>query len=145
MPEPVKAPVIAETLGPGTLKITPKGGPARDLQSKVLKAELAPDLSLDDAVPMLDGSSYQPAGTWGGKLTGTFYQDYDMNGLVVWCLENAGLLANYEFIPKAGTGKVKLTGELTIAPVKIGGTPKKDNEAEFEFKLTGKPSVSATA
>ena len=133
MPEPAKTPAIAETLGPGTLKITPKGGTARDLQS------------LDDAVPMLDGSSYQPAGNWGGKLTGTFYQDYDMDGLVAWCLENAGTLATYEFIPKAGTGKMKLTGELTIAPVKIGGTPKKDNEAEFEFKLTGKPSVSTTA
>ena len=145
MPEPAKPPAIAETHVPVTLKITPKGGTARDLQSKVLKTELAPDLSLDDAVPMLDGSSYQPAGNWGGKLTGTFYQAYDMDGLVAWCLENAGTLATYEFIPKAGTGKMKLTGELTIAPVKIGGTPKKDNEAEFEFKLTGKPSVSTTA
>lgn len=141
MPEPAKT-TIAQTLGPGSLKLG-KTGSETEFASKVTKAEYAPEYSLDDATPMLDGSEFQPEGTWKGKLSGTFYQDYSMAGLVAWCFAHAGETLPFIFTPKTGSGNMKVTGECVIMPVKVGGDPKKTNTSDFEFTVLGKPKMEA--
>lgn len=140
MPEPAKTPAAAQKLGPGVLKFG-KTGSEREFQSRVKKTEFTPELTLDDAVAMLDGSDYQPEGKFGGKIAGTFYQDYSIDGLVAWCYEHAGELTDFTFTPRTDGG-ITFTGKCVVMPVKIGGDPKKTNEADFEFKVVDKPAMS---
>lgn len=142
MPSPSPTQKIAEKFGPGVLKFGATGS-AQEFQSRTTKTEYSPELNLDDATPMLDGSDYQPEGTWGGTLSGTFYQDYSLTGLVAWCHEHAGEIMDFEFTPKTDSG-MTITGKCIIKPVKIGGDPKKVNTTDFEFTIVGdKPTMKA--
>lgn len=127
-----------QILGPGVLKFG-KTGSEKEFQSRTTKTELKPELSLEDAVTMLDHSTFQPQGEWGGSIDGTFYQEYGVDSLLVWCLEHAGEKMPYTFTPTQGG--ITLTGECIISPVVIGGEGKKNNTADFSFKLLDKPSI----
>ena len=144
MPEPARPASIAQKLGPGILKFG-KTGSETAFASRVTKIEYAPEDSLDAATPMLAGSDFQPEGAWKGKITGTFYQDYSMSGLLAWCFEHAGETMPFTYTPKTGSGNLKLTGNCVIMPVKIGGAPKKTNTSDFEFKVLDKPEMAAAA
>ena len=143
MPEPAKK--IAQTLGPGSLKFG-KTGAETEFASKVTKATYDPGYSEAETTPMLDGSDFKPEGEWnGGKISGTFYQDFTLAGLEAWCFNHAGETMPFVFTPKTGQGNFKISGECVIKPVSIGGDPKKTNTADFEFSVLGKPRMEATA
>lgn len=101
MPEPAKSGTtpIAQSLGPGTLKFGAVGSEI-EFSSRVLKAEYSPELKKESAVEMLDGSVHQPEGTWEGKISGEFYQEYGSQSLISWCMKHAGELVPFEFRPR---------------------------------------------
>lgn len=142
MPEPAKSGTtpIAQTLGPGTLKFGAVGS-EMEFSSRVLKAEYSPELKKESAVEMLDGSTHQPEGTWEGKISGEFYQEYGSQSLISWCMKHAGELVPFEFRPRNDSPMV-FKGKCVIAPVKVGGDPKKENTTSFEFECVGKPEMT---
>lgn len=142
MPEPATPghTPIAQTLGPGTLKFGTVGS-EMEFSSRVLKAEYSPELKKESAVEMLDGSTHQPEGTWEGKISGEFYQEYGSQSLISWCMKHAGELVPFEFRPRNDSPMV-FKGKCVIAPVKVGGDPKKENTTSFEFECVGKPEMT---
>lgn len=142
MPEPATPghTPIAQTLGPGTLKFGAVGS-EMEFSSRVLKAEYSPELKKESAVEMLDGSTHQPEGTWEGKISGEFYQEYGSQSLISWCMKHAGELVPFEFRPRNDSPMV-FKGKCVIAPVKVGGDPKKENTTSFEFECVGKPEMT---
>lgn len=136
---PVASPV-AQSLGPGTLKFGSVGS-EMEFSSRVLKVEYSPELKKDSPVEMLDGSVHQPEGKWEGKLTGEFYQEYGSTSLINWCLKHAGELMPFEFRPR-NDSPMTFKGKCTIAPVKVGGDPKKENTTSFDFECVGKPEMT---
>lgn len=133
---------IAQTLGPGTLKFGETGS-EQEFAASTTKTELKPELSLDDAVGLLNGDDYQPEGTWGGTISGTFYQEYSAESLIAWCYTNAGSTLAFTFHPRSDSA-LSWTGNCVISPVTVGGDAKKTNTTDFEFKLVGKPEMSTT-
>lgn len=142
MPEPATPghTPIAQSLGPGTLKFGAVGSEI-EFSSRVLKAEYSPELKKESAVEMLDGSVHQPEGTWEGKISGEFYQEYGSQSLISWCMKHAGELVPFEFRPRNDSPMV-FKGKCVIAPVKVGGDPKKENTTSFEFECVGKPEMT---
>lgn len=136
---PAAAPV-AQSLGPGTLKFGSVGS-EMEFSSRVLKVEYSPELKKDSPVEMLDGSVHQPEGTWEGKLSGEFYQEYGSTSLINWCLKHAGELLPFEFRPRNNSPMI-FKGMCTILPVKVGGDPKKENTTSFDFECVGKPEIT---
>lgn len=129
-----------QKLGPGVIKFGDTGS-TKEFQSRTTKTEYAPDLKLEDAVALLDGSKYQPDGEWAGAIKGTFYQDYDMSGLIAWCFTHAGELLPFTFTPLSGASNITFTGQCVIKPVNVGGDPGKTNTTDFEFTVVGKPDM----
>lgn len=142
MPEPAKSGTspIAQSLGPGTLKFGAVGS-EMEFSSRVLKTEYSPELKKESAVEMLDGSVHQPEGTWEGKISGEFYQEYGSQSLISWCMKHAGELLPFEFRPRNDSPMI-FKGKCVIAPVKVGGDPKKENTTSFDFECVGKPELS---
>lgn len=142
MPEPAKSGTspIAQSLGPGTLKFGSVGS-EMEFSSRVLKTEYSPELKKESAVEMLDGSVHQPEGTWEGKISGEFYQEYGSQSLISWCMKHAGELLPFEFRPRNDSPMI-FKGKCVIAPVKVGGDPKKENTTSFDFECVGKPELS---
>lgn len=142
MPEPAKSGTasIAQSLGPGTLKFGSVGS-EMEFSSRVLKAEYSPELKKESAVEMLDGSVHQPEGTWEGKISGEFYQEYGSQSLISWCMKHAGELLPFEFRPRNDSPMI-FKGKCVIAPVKVGGDPKKENTTSFDFECVGKPELT---
>lgn len=142
MPEPATPghTTIAQSLGPGTLKFGAVGS-EMEFSSRVLKAEYSPELKKESAVEMLDGSTHQPEGTWEGKISGEFYQEYGSQSLISWCMKHAGELVPFEFRPR-NDSPMNFKGKCVIAPVKVGGDPKKENTTSFEFECVGKPEMT---
>lgn len=131
---------IAQSLGPGTLKFGSVGTEI-EFSSRVLKTEYSPELKKESAVEMLDGSVHQPEGTWEGKISGEFYQEYGSASLIAWCMKHAGELLPFEFRPRNDSPLV-FKGKCVIAPVKVGGDPKKENTTSFDFECIGKPEMT---
>lgn len=121
------------TLGPGTLTIG--SDPGTDFAADTTNVTLTPDTSTDDAINYLDGSSEAGAQTTTWTLEGTIKEDYSTTGLQAWCLDNAGKTMTFEFVPST-VGQLKLTGNVTIAPVAFGGDVKAKNDIDFSFAAT---------
>lgn len=124
-------PTKTRTLGPGSLTIgtTPS---SQDFSADVTNVTLTPDTSTDDTINYLDGTSEAGAQTTSWTLEGNIKEDYSTTGIQAWCLTNAGKTMSFEFVPsKAGT--LKLTGNLTVAPVGFGGDVKAKNDISFSF------------
>ena len=141
MPEPATPGYtpIAQSLGPGTLKFGAVGSEI-EFSSRVLKAEYSPELKKESAVEMLDGSVHQPEGTWEGKISGEFYQEYGSQSLISWCMKHAGELVPFEFRPRNDSPMV-FKGKCVISPIKVGD-PKKENTTSFEIESVGKPEMT---
>lgn len=121
------------TLGPGSLTIG--ATPGTSFGADVTNVTLTPDTSTDDTINFLDGSSEAGAQTTTWTLEGSIKEDYSTEGLQAWCLENQGQTMAFEFIP-SNTGTLKLTGNVTIAPVAFGGDVKSKNDVDFSFAAT---------
>lgn len=136
--------VKAMKLGPGRLDLTIEQGPAKSFAGQVTKATYSPEYKTEDPTPVLSGEEYQEPGELTGKITGDMLQDYGADSLAVWCFENAGTLAKFEFVPNL-EGGLTISGQCMITPVEIGGDVRKTNSTSFEFPVVGKPKLEHKA
>lgn len=128
--------VQADKLGPGLLKFGGTGTP-QEFGSQAQKVELTPEVDEGDDLTVLSGEVVPGEDEIKYKLGGEFLQDYSgMTSLIVWCKQNEGKVMPFEFVPKS-SGGLKVTGEVKIRAVKLGGEVKERNTTEFEFKGVG--------
>lgn len=130
---------MTKKLGPGLLTIGETAS-SEEFGGRVTKIELTPEIDEGDALNFLDGSSEQDeTETW--ALTGEFVQSFMTGDLTVWCNENKGKQLPFTFVPNQ-EGAVQAKGTLTVRPVKVGGDVKTKAVTEFEFPVSGEPSIT---
>lgn len=122
-------------LGPGVLRFGETAS-AREFSARLSSVKYSPTIKDEDPVPLLDGSEFVPSGEISGELSGTFYQDFDKNGIVAWTYAHADEIMPYTFVPN-NTEQMTLKGKVKIKPVAIGGEVKKENTTDFTFATVG--------
>lgn len=131
------------TLGPGVFKITDTGSAAKDFSADLTKIALTPSVNNSDPVTYLDGSEdVDVTTTW--TVEGTIAEDYSQDGLQIWCFDHQGQKLPAEFVPRTDA-TLKLTMDVTITPVGIGGDVKNRNTQDFSFTATNVKHVANTA
>lgn len=135
--------VKATKLGPGKLALTASGdspGSPVDFSAQCRKTEWSPDYKAEDPIDMLSGDQYAEEGKLTSTISGEMLQDYGANSLLKFCNDNAGKEFKFEFIP-ANSGKLKLSGNLQVTPVSVGGDAGKTNWTSFTFPCIGSVSM----
>lgn len=127
-------------LGPGSLTIGATGS-LKDFSADVTNVTITPDTNTDDTINYLDGSQDTGAQTTSWTVEGTIKEDYSTDGVQAWCLTHQGESMPFEFVP-AKAGALKITGDVTIAPVAFGGDVKSKNDIDFSFAAA---NITATA
>ncbi|WP_314148237.1 hypothetical protein [uncultured Leifsonia sp.] len=131
---------MTRTLGPGSLKIGETGS-AREWAGDLTKTALAPDTSSEDPIPLLDGNNLDGEDTTTWTLSGTLVDNFDYDSLQRFALENAGKLLPFVWTPN-NTGGTDFSGIIKMRPIGWGGDVKKKNTNDFEFPLTGDPTLA---
>lgn len=127
--------VKADRLGPGHLTFGEVGSP-KEFGSQVTKVELTPEFEDGDVINVLSGETLAEDDEETFKLTGEFYQEHTLTGLVAWCKTNSGTVVPFTFIPDDAS-KLAARGQCKIRAVKLGGDVKKRNTTEFTFPGVG--------
>ena len=127
--------VKADRLGPGRLTIGATGSP-REFGAQVTKMELLPESNDGDIVTVLSGDELVDGEEDTAKLSGEFFQDYELESLIKWTWDNHRAALPFEFVP-ATDGVLGVRGTCRVKRVKIGGDVKARNKAPFEFPIVG--------
>lgn len=127
--------VKADRLGPGLLTFGAVGT-TQEFGSQVTKIELTPEYDDGDIVTVLSGDELAEDDEESYKLSGEFYQEHTLTGLVVWCKTNSGQVLPFTFVPD-NDSELAVRGNCKIRAVKLGGEVKKRNTTEFEFPGVG--------
>lgn len=132
----------AQKLGPGELTLTLPDSPL-DLSCQMTKVEITWDVDEDDPVPVLCGGIMPGDTVYSAKLEGEAYQDLSAGGIIDYTWLNRGKTADLIFTPTAGAAKV--TGQVVIRPLNIGGDVGKKNTTDIEFMFVGEPDFTPLA
>ncbi|SDH16140.1 hypothetical protein SAMN04515691_2986 [Leifsonia sp. 98AMF] len=132
--------MTTRTLGPGSLKIGETGS-SREWAGDLTKTSLSPDTSSEDPIPLLDGSNLDGEDTTAWTLGGTLVDDFDLDSLQAFALENAGKLLPFVWTPN-DAATADFSGVIKIRPIGWGGDVKKKNTQDFEFPLIGDPTLA---
>lgn len=137
--------IASYKLGPGTLTI---GATPLDVSAQVTKCFVEADEKVDsvDAIDVLSGEQLPEEDTasylW--KLSATFLQDdLQTTGLIAYTWTNVGQTVAFKFIPATSITR-KITGNLRVVPVGVGGDVKKRNQSDVTFAIIGTPVLANT-
>lgn len=121
-------------LGHGSLTIGANQS-VKDFSADCTNIKVTPDTNSEDPDTFLDGHEEAGAQTTTWTVEGTVKEDYSTDGLQAWCLAHAGEILPFTVIPN-NTAKLKITGNLTVAPLGFGGDVKARNDIDFSFSAT---------
>jgi hypothetical protein len=136
--------ILSYKLGPGSLSL---GSSPLDVSAQVTKCTVEADEKVDteDAVDVLSGEQLpeEETASYEFKMTATFIQDTLLDGgLVAYTWTNMGQTVPFTFIPNT-VGARKVTGNLRLIPLAIGGDVKKRNTSDWSVKIIGTPVLAA--
>lgn len=136
--------ILSHKLGPGTLNL---GSGPLDASGQVTALAIEPEESVTetDAIDVLSGEQLpaEEDASYKYKLTATFLQDtLAVGGLIDYTWANAGATVPFEFVPN-DTLTQKVTGNLRVVPLKIGGDVKKRNTSDWSVSCIGTPDLVA--
>lgn len=132
------------TIGAGTLTIG-EAGSLKDFSAQVTSCTLTPSVDVGDPVNVLSGEQAPGDRSESWALSGSILQDLGAtDSLVEWLFEHRGEQHPFEFVPSTSKGK-RVSGELTVEAVAIGGDVKTKPTSDFEFTLVGEPELGDAA
>lgn len=134
--------ILSHKLGPGSLTL---GAVPLDVTAQVtaIAIEWEEAVETEDAVDVLSGEQLaeEETASYKAKLTATFLQDTLLaGGLVDFTWTNAGATVDFEFIPNDALTQ-KVTGQLRVIPLKVGGDVKKRNKSDWSVSCIGVPDL----
>lgn len=131
-------------VGNGTLKLGPAG--VQNISSQVTDCAVVPSevVKTTEAVPTLDGSELpkEDLASIEWTLEGNVIQDIAAAAMVAYSWTNAGSTLAFEFIPNTVAAR-KVTGNLVMVPIKLGGTVKTTPQSDFKWRIVGTPVLAA--
>lgn len=141
MTSPVRGP-RAQKLGPGTLQLGDVGEEL-DLSCQVTEVTVTWDNDTDDDVPVLCGGMMAGDDTFTATLEATIVQDMIAGGVIDYTWRNKGAVVPVTFTPTDGDARV--TGDVKIIPVDLGGKVRKKNTSDVSWPFVGEPSFTPMA
>jgi len=131
--------VVDSRVRKGYLRLGAAGPDQLDVSCQPTNVRLEPSANTEgDPLEVLCGDTISPVQTTTWTLAGTAVQDWEnADGLVMWAMQNANTVQPFEWQPTWG-GKV-FRGEVTVAPLAIGGDVGARNTSDFEWALQGDP------
>jgi len=137
-------PVATLTVGPGKLQI----GDTENLtmfESQIRSAKLVPSVDKGDPIDVLSGEQVSGDRSESFALEGTMLQDFGAtDSRTEWLFEHRGQTHPFEYTPNNAAGK-KITGQLEVEAIDIGGDVKSKAESDFSFTLIGAPVIAAVS
>lgn len=132
------------TIGAGTLTIGTDAN-LTTFESQTTEVTLKPKVDTGDAIYVLSGESIAGDRTETWTLEGTFVQDFGAAGSKVeWLFTHRGQQHAFAFVPNTAAGK-KVTGQLVVEAVDIGGKAKTKAMSDFSFVVVGDPTIATVA
>lgn len=135
---PKRAPYI---VGPGTFTVG-KVGTTLDMSCQLTEFRIEFEADAEDDVPTLCGGMLAGDRTYAATCAGTTVQDLERDGVIDFTWRNKGAQVPFSFIPDNASVDKKITGELIIDPLTIGGEVGKRGTSEFEWKCVGMPTLT---
>lgn len=127
--------VVAHKLGPGHLTFG-EAATEKEFGMSCPEVSLEPVADDGDTIVVLSGDELHDDPDETFTLTGTVYQEFSMDSLVIWAKENSGVVMPFVFVP-ASSGSLQITGRVKIKPVRIGGEVRTRNTSDFSFPGVG--------
>ena len=130
------------TVGPGTLTI---GADANltNFESQCTSCKLSPSVESEDPINVLSGEQVPGDRTESFSLDGSFLQDFGSTGSVTeWLFTHRGEEHPFSFTPATSKGK-KITGNLVVEAIDIGGDARTKPQSEFSFAVIGEPVIGS--
>ncbi len=130
--------VYAPTVGPGTLTIGSDAA-LTNFSSQCRGAKLVPSVGKGEPIDVLSGEQAPGDRTETNTLVVTLQSDFGhTNSKTEWLWEHRGEVHDFVYIPNGQLGR-RITGQLTVEPIEIGGDVKTKPSAEVTFDLVGDP------
>jgi hypothetical protein len=129
-------------MGPGTLKLGTGG--TMDASCQLTNCRVTPSENVDteDDIDVLCGETVKGDETVDitYALAGTFLQDIEAAGVAAYTWANGGTWVDFEFIPNTAKAR-KITGQVRVVPIEIGGDAKSKPTSDFEWAARGAGGV----
>lgn len=119
-------------LGPGSLKFGETGSEV-EFATRCRSVAVEPEVEEGDRLPVLSGDETDEIDSESYALSGSVFQDYDLDSLLVWAHVNAGAVVPFTFRPDNDKA-LAVRGEVRVRRLRIGGEVKERNESDFEFR-----------
>lgn len=130
------------TIGPGVLTIG-SDSLLSSFESQVTSVSLVPDVDTDDPINVLSGEQVAGDRSEAFTLEGEMLQDFgDTNSRTEWLFTHRGEEHPFSFTPNSSKAK-KITGNLVVEAVTIGGEARTKATSDFEFQVIGSPVIAA--
>ena len=130
--------VHAHAVGPGTLTIG-NDAALTNFSSQCRAAKLVPSVDKGEPIDVLSGEQAPGDRTETHALQVTLQQDFGVDDSTTeWLWEHRGEVHDFVYVPNAQLGR-RITGQLTVEPVEIGGDVKTKPTSEVTFDLVGDP------
>lgn len=132
-------------MGDGTFKLGPAGAQDASCQVTNLRVECSENVSTQDAVDVLCGEQLPAEDdvTLSWQVAGNVIQDIAATDLVAYTWTNASDVVDFEFVPSTAAAR-KVTGQVRIIPLTLGGDVKSRPQADFTWQIIGTPVLAAT-
>lgn len=132
------------TVGPGKLTI----GATDDLTqfgSQCTSCKVTPSVDTGDPLDVLSGEQAAGDRSESWTLNGTFVQDFGATeSTTEWLFTHRGESHPFEYTPSNAAGK-KISGQLVVEAIEIGGDVKTKPTSDFEFNLEGAPTIGTAS
>lgn len=132
------------TMGPGKFTIGDVAA-LTTFDSQVRAIRLVPSVDNGDPIDVLSGEQVAGDRSESFTIEGTMLQDFGSTASrTEWLFEHRGETHSFEFVPSTAAGK-KITGQLQVEAIEIGGDVKTKPESDFEFNVIGVPVIGTTS
>lgn len=131
-------------VGPGKLTIGSDAA-VSSFESQVTSAKLVPKVDNDDPINVLSGEQVAGDRTESFTLEGSVLQDFGaQDSRTEWLFNHRGETHPFTFVPNSSAGK-RISGELQVEAVEIGGDARSKPQSDFEFQVIGTPVIATIA
>lgn len=131
-------------VGAGTLKLGPAG--VQDISAQCIEMAVVPseNVKTTDAINVLSGEQLAAEDdvTTDYALVGNVLQDIAAAQMVAYSWTQNGNTVAFEYIPNTAAAR-KVTGNVRIVALKIGGAAKTRPQADINWKIIGTPVFAA--
>lgn len=137
--------IKSQKLTKGLLTIG-EAGTTSEWGGQVRAVTLGAEYDQEDPIDVLSGEKLDGDETKTETLSGTVLDDFSAQGSIwVFCKQNEGKILPFVWEPNSTDGTLRITGEIRVRQISLGGDVNTRTENDFEFPVIGSTAHAAIA